>query len=79
MAAETAGAEHAGPTAGEYIGHHLTHLRSAEQHGIIDWSVLNVDSLFWSILMGVLGLFVLWRVAKKVTPGVPGRMQAAGR
>ncbi len=27
--------------------------------------------------MGVLGLFVMWRVAKSATSGVPGRMQAA--
>jgi F-type H+-transporting ATPase subunit a len=76
MAAEAHAAEHA-PTAGEYIGHHLTHLRSHEQTGIIDFSVFNLDTLFWSILMGVLGMFFLWRVAKKVTSGVPGRTQAA--
>ncbi len=76
MAAEANAAEH-GPTAGEYIGHHLTHLRSHEQTGIIDFSVINIDSLFWSILTGALGLFVLWRVASRVTAGVPGRAQAA--
>jgi F-type H+-transporting ATPase subunit a len=76
MAAQAHAAEHA-PTAGEYIGHHLTHLRSHEQTGIIDFSVFNIDTLFWSILMGVLGMFFLWRVAKKVTSGVPGRTQAA--
>ncbi len=80
MAAETtvehAAAEH-GPTAGEYIGHHLKHLRTHEQANIVDFSIFNIDSLFWSILMGVIGLFVMWRVAKSVTSGVPGRMQAA--
>ena len=78
MAAE-AQAEHAthGPTAGEYIQHHLTHLRSAEQTGIIDFSVFNLDTLFWSLLVGVLGLWVLLRVARRVTSGVPGRLQAA--
>jgi F-type H+-transporting ATPase subunit a len=70
-------AEHAGPTAGEYIQHHLTHFRSHEQNGIIDFSVINLDTLFWSLLMGVLGLWVLRSVAKKATSGVPGRMQAA--
>jgi len=70
-------AEHAGPTAGEYIQHHLTHFRSHEQNGIIDFSVINLDTLFWSILMGVLGLWLLRSVAKKATSGVPGRMQAA--
>ena len=76
MAAEGNLAGH-GPTAGEYIGHHLKHLQSREQTGIVDFSVFNVDSLFWSILLGVVGLFFMWRVAKSVTAGVPGRTQAA--
>ena len=76
MAAEGNLAEH-GPTAGEYIGHHLKHLQSHEQTSIVDFSVFNVDSLFWSILLGVVGLFFMWRVAKGVTAGVPGRTQAA--
>ncbi|WP_310461581.1 F0F1 ATP synthase subunit A [Sphaerotilus sp.] len=80
MAAEEHVAEHA-PTAGEYISHHLTHLTSRSQTGIADFSLSNpvfkVDSLFWSIVLGVLGCFVLWRVARSVTSGVPGRMQAA--
>jgi F-type H+-transporting ATPase subunit a len=75
MAAE----EHAGQglTAGEYIGHHLTHLQTHKQAGVIDFSVFNLDSIFWSVLLGVVGLFVMWRVARNVTSGVPGRMQAA--
>jgi F-type H+-transporting ATPase subunit a len=76
MATEGVAAAH-GPTAGEYIGHHLTHLRSHEQTSIIDFSVINLDTVFWSILMGVVGLFFMWRVARKVTSGVPGRTQAA--
>jgi len=75
MAAEEHAAQ--GLTAGEYIGHHLTHLQTHKQAGVIDFSVLNLDSIFWSILLGVLGLFVMWRVARSVTSGVPGRMQAA--
>ena len=66
-----------GPTAGEYIGHHLTHLQSQHQSGVIDFSVFNMDSIFWSVLLGLLGLFVMLRVARSVTAGVPGRMQAA--
>ena len=76
MAAEENVAEHA-LTAGEYIGHHLTHLRTGQQSGVIDFSVFNLDSIFWSVLLGVVGLFVMWRVARSVTSGVPGRMQAA--
>ena len=81
--AETSAIEH-GPTAGEYIGHHLTHwqlqlskMMSGKQEGIINFGYINVDSLFWSLLLGTLGLFLFWRVAKNVTSGVPGRMQAA--
>jgi F-type H+-transporting ATPase subunit a len=66
-----------GPTAGEYIGHHLTHLQTGKQSGVIDFSVVNIDSIFWSVLLGCFGLFVMWRVARSVTAGVPGRMQAA--
>jgi len=76
MAAEENVAGH-GPTAGEYIGHHLTHLQTQHQHGVIDFSVFNMDSIFWSVLLGVVGMFFMWRVAKSVTSGVPGRMQAA--
>jgi F-type H+-transporting ATPase subunit a len=69
-------AEH-GPTAGEYIVHHLTHLQNKPMKGVIDFSVYNLDSIFWSVLLGVLGTFLLWKAAKSATAGVPGRFQAA--
>jgi len=76
MAAEAQGAEH-GPTAGEYIVHHLTHLRNKEMTGPVDFSVVAWDSMFFAILTGVIGCFFLWRAARKATSGVPGRFQAA--
>ncbi len=45
--------------------------------GIADFSVVNLDSLFFSIVLGVVGCFLLWRAAKSATSGVPGRFQAA--
>lgn len=81
-----AAAEHAGttgPTSGEYIQHHLHHLQknfafeNVEQHGIVDFSLFNLDSLIYSVLLGVIGCFLLWRAARKATSGVPGRFQAA--
>jgi len=69
-------AEHA-PTAGEYIVHHLTHLQNKEMAGIIDFSVYNLDSIAWSILLGVVGSLLLWKAARAATSGVPGRFQAA--
>ncbi len=64
------------PNASEYIVHHLTHLTNKSQIAIIDMSVINFDTLFWSILMGLTGCIVMWSVARSVTSGVPGRFQA---
>ena len=72
-----AAAEHA-PTSGEYILHHLTHLRNKqEMSGIVDFSVFSWDSIFFSITLGVVTCFLLWKAARKATSGVPGRFQAA--
>ena len=65
------------PTAGEYIGHHLTHLQNQKMAGVVDFSVFNLDSLIWSVVLGVVGCFLLWRAAKSATSGAPGRFQAA--
>ena len=79
MASES---EH-GQTAGEYIQHHLHHLQkdfsfnNASQHSIVDFSVFNLDSVLYSVILGALGCFLLWRAARKATSGVPGRFQAA--
>ena len=64
-------------TAGDYIGHHLVHLQNKKQMGLIDFGVVNLDTIFWSVTLGVIGMFVMWRVAKNIHSGVPGRMQAA--
>jgi F-type H+-transporting ATPase subunit a len=81
-----AAAEHAEQhalTAGEYVQHHLHQLQmnfsfqNQSQHSIVDFSVFNVDSLFYSVLLGAIGCYVLWRAARTATSGVPGRFQAA--
>jgi len=68
--------EHA-PTASEYIIHHLTFLTNKKQEGLVDWSVLHLDTLFYSVGLGLLAVFVLARLASRATSGVPGRFQAA--
>ena len=70
-------AEGHAPTAGEYIVHHLQHLQNQKQTAVVDFSVFNLDSIFWSILIGVVGCWLLWRAARNATAGVPGRFQAA--
>jgi F-type H+-transporting ATPase subunit a len=71
-----AASEHA-PTAGEYIVHHLTHAQNAKPRSLVDLSVVNWDSVFFSIALGVVACLVLWLAARKATSGVPGRFQAA--
>ncbi|MEO7152063.1 MAG: F0F1 ATP synthase subunit A, partial [Burkholderiaceae bacterium] len=70
MAAE--GSAHA-PTAGEYIIHHLQHLQSGKQTAVVDFSVINLDSVFFTVVIGVFGCWLLWRAARKATAGTPGR------
>jgi len=71
-------AEHA-PNASEYIVHHLTHLNSLghKQAALVDWSVFHLDTLFWSVSLGLLAVLILALAAAKATSGVPGRFQAA--
>ncbi len=78
MAATEQAPEH-GPTAGEYIGHHLTHLKNKEMAAgsPFDLSVFHIDSVLFSFVIGVVGCFLLWKAASKATSGVPGRFQAA--
>ena len=70
-------AEGQGPTPGEYIRHHLVHMTNKKQESIVDFSVINIDSVVVSSLLGMLICFVLWRAARKAHAGVPGRFQAA--
>lgn len=68
----------------EYIGHHLNFfqvdLRTFQlvnpQDPPATFWVVNIDSLFFSILLGCLFLFLFRRVAKKATSGVPGKLQS---
>ncbi|MDO4723220.1 MAG: F0F1 ATP synthase subunit A [Comamonadaceae bacterium] len=64
-------------TASEYIVHHLGHWTNLKQGFIVDFSVVNYDSILIALGLGLLGVYVLYRAAKKATSGVPGRFQAA--
>ena len=77
-------------TSGEYIRHHLTNLTYG-QHPDGSWGLaetgqeaadmgfmaINVDTMFCSIFLGALFLFIFRRVAKKAEAGVPSRGVAA--
>ncbi len=70
---------HEAPNAGDYIVHHLTHFNSTghKQTNIVDFSVFNVDTLFYSVTLGLVTILLLWLATRKATSGVPGRFQGA--
>jgi F-type H+-transporting ATPase subunit a len=73
-----ADAAHA-PTASEYIVHHLAHLNTTgkAQAKVVDFTVINLDTVFWSVAMGALACFLLYRGARMVHAGVPNRFVGA--
>jgi len=70
-------AEEQAPTSGEYIHHHLTHLSNIETASPVDFHVIHWDSVLFSSLLGLVFLVIGMLVARRVTSGVPGRLQAA--
>jgi F-type H+-transporting ATPase subunit a len=58
----------------EYINHHLHHLQVSVGDGA--FMTLNVDTLFFTLLLSLLFVGSFWLSARKVTAGVPGKFQA---
>jgi F-type H+-transporting ATPase subunit a len=75
-AANGAPSEPLTPTA--YIAEHLQNLNNigGPQASIIDFSVINLDTIFWTLAMGLLTVGFLLLAARRASPGVPGRFQA---
>jgi len=75
---------HGAQTSGEYIQHHLHNLQVCKaETGEWVWNqcsgnfwAMNVDSMFWSILLGLIFVLVFRGVAKKTSSDKPGKMQA---
>jgi F-type H+-transporting ATPase subunit a len=72
-----------GHTAGEYISHHLQNLTVCKKDGAWVWNecqgnfwAINVDSMFFAVLLGIVLIWLFSRVARKATAGVPSTMQA---
>ena len=59
----------------EYILHHQTFLSNRSAHGIVDFSVINYDTVFFSVALGLVFLGLFWLVAHRATTGVPGGVQ----
>ena len=61
-------------TPSEYIQHHLTSFTKPVGDGAF-WAI-NVDSLIVSILLGLVGIGLIWWVVRGASSGVPNRRQA---
>ena len=59
----------------DYILHHQVNLSNKGAHGIIDFSVVNYDTIFFSVLLAVVFLALFGLVARNATAGVPGPVQ----
>jgi F-type H+-transporting ATPase subunit a len=70
-------------TSGEYIQHHLQNLQVCKADGDWVWNhcagnfwTLNVDSMFFSVLLGLLFVVLFRRAAKNTSARSPGKFQA---
>lgn len=63
------------PNLTEYIVHHITFLTNKTPAGLVDFSVVNYDSVFFSVALAVIfaGMFLF--AARRATTGVPGKFQ----
>lgn len=75
-------------TSSEYIRHHLTNLtfgklpdgawgiaHDAAEAKAMGFNAIHLDTMFWSILVGVIFLYLFKKVADQVTTGIPGGLQ----
>lgn len=76
-------------TSNEYIQHHLTNwtfghhptegwmvAHTQQQAAEMGFNAIHLDSMLWSIGLGVLFCGLFYTVAKRATAGVPGKLQA---
>ena len=62
-------------SANEYIHHHLTFLSNKESSGVVDFSIVHWDSVFFSVVLALLFAGSFYLAARKATTGVPGKFQ----
>jgi F-type H+-transporting ATPase subunit a len=63
------------PSSNEYIIHHLTFLTNRRPNGILDFSAVNLDSVFFSVLLALLFGGSFYAAARRATTGVPAPLQ----
>ena len=80
MAAENG---HGAQTSSEYISHHLQNLQVCKVDAEWVWNhcagnpmTINVDSMFFSVILGLIFIWLFRSAAKKASSGKPGKLQA---
>ncbi|MDJ0700729.1 MAG: F0F1 ATP synthase subunit A [Woeseiaceae bacterium] len=76
---------HGPQTSGDYISHHLQNLQVCKSEtGEWVWNqcagnpmAINVDSMFWSIFLGLVFIWIFGRVARNASVDKPSKTQAA--
>ncbi|MDO4700216.1 MAG: F0F1 ATP synthase subunit A [Moraxella sp.] len=77
-------------TSSDYIAHHLTNwtygyspdtqtwkvAETAEEAAKMGFNAIHVDSMLWSVGLGIFFCALFWAVGKKATSGVPTKLQA---
>ncbi len=75
-------------TSTDYISHHLTNwtygctdtgckvAETAKEAGEMGFWAIHLDSMLWSVGLGVIFCLIFWLVSKKATSGKPGKLQA---
>jgi F-type H+-transporting ATPase subunit a len=63
------------PNPNEYIIHHLTFLTNRSPRGILDFSAVNLDSVFFSVALALLFGGLFYAAARRATTGVPSKFQ----
>jgi F-type H+-transporting ATPase subunit a len=75
---------HGEQTSGEYISHHLQNLQVCKVDGEWVWNqcagnpmALNVDSMFWSVFLGLLFIWIFGSAARKASTKTPSKFVTA--
>ncbi|MDZ7645247.1 MAG: F0F1 ATP synthase subunit A [Woeseiaceae bacterium] len=70
-------------SSGGYIQHHLQNLQVCKTDSGWVWNecagnplAINVDSMFWSVFLGLVFVWLFRSAAKKASTGTPGKLQA---
>ncbi len=63
------------PNPNEYILHHLTFLTNRTPHGILDFSAVNLDSVFFSVLLAVAFGGSFYAAARHASSGAPSKFR----